>query len=124
MTNEQISLLLDLFAQIYNATEPIGVSDSALDAWWKTLAARIDAVNSLVEKEENKNRLRELAENARKVMPDIIDWIARVDRALERRPDRGQLVEIIRKGLDEGRHGLLRQIKDELKQVISDELAR
>jgi len=122
MTQEQISMLLDLFAQIYNATEPEGVSDEEIDGWWQTLAAKLDAVNALIAKQENKERLLQTAENARRVMRDIVDWMNKVSRALERNPNVSELLQIIRKGLDEGRQGMLRQLKEELKQIIVEEL--
>ena len=122
MTQEQISMLLDLFAQIYNATEPTGVTDDELDGWWQTLAAKLDAVNALIAKQENKERLLQTTENARRVMRDIVDWMNKVSRALERNPNVSELLQIIRKGLDEGRQGMLRQLKEELKQIIADEL--
>jgi hypothetical protein len=52
-----------------------------------------------------------------------VSWMREVDNALSRNPRRAELLQIIRRGLDEGRKGMLARMKEDIKQAIAQELS-
>jgi hypothetical protein len=59
VTNEQIQLLLELFAQVYNADEPDTEDDASLDSWWETVATKLEAIAAICRRQETRDRIRE-----------------------------------------------------------------
>jgi hypothetical protein len=123
VTDEEVQLLLELFAQIYNAGEPTTVDDANLDSWWETVATKLEAIVAICKKQETKDRMREHINYARRIIKDTVSWMREVDNALPRNPKKAELVRIIRRGLDEGRKGMLARMKEDIKQAIAQELS-
>jgi hypothetical protein len=123
VTNEEVQLLLELFAQIYNAVEPTNVDDTNLDSWWETIATKLEAIAAICKKQETKDRMQEHINYARRIIKDTVSWMREADNALSRNPKRSELIQIIRKGLDEGRKGMLARMKEDIKQAIAQELS-
>jgi hypothetical protein len=123
VTDEEIQLLLELFAQIYNAGEPTTVDDANLDSWWETVATKLEAIVAICKKQETKDRMREHINYARRIIKDTVSWMREVDNALPRSPKKAELVQIIRRGLDEGRKGMLARMKEDIKRAIAQELS-
>jgi hypothetical protein len=123
VTNEEVQLLLELFAQIYNAVEPTDVDDTNLDSWWETIATKLEAISAICKKQATKNRMQEHINYARRVIKDTVSWMREVDNALSRNPRKAELVRIVRRGLDEGRRGMLARMKEDIKQAIARELS-
>jgi hypothetical protein len=123
VTDEEIQLLLELFAQIYNAGEPTTVDDANLDSWWETVATKLEAIVAICKKQETKDRMREHINYARRIIKDTVSWMREVDNALPRNPKKAELVQIIRRGLDEGRKGMLARMKEDIKRAIAQELS-
>ena len=123
MTDEQVQLLLELFAQVYNSDEPTTVNDVGLDSWWETVATKLEAIVAICKKQETKDRMREHINYARRIIKDTVSWMREVDNALSRNPRRAELLQIIRRGLDEGRKGMLARMKEDIKQAIAQELS-
>jgi hypothetical protein len=123
VTDEEIQLLLELFAQIYNAGEPTTVDDDNLDSWWETVATKLEAIVAICKKQETKDRMREHINYARRIIKDTVSWMREVDNALPRNPKKAELVQIIRRGLDEGRKGMLARMKEDIKRAIAQELS-
>jgi hypothetical protein len=123
VTNEEVQLLLELLAQIYNAVEPTNVDDTNLDSWWETIATKLEAIAAICKKQKTKDRMQEHINYARRIIKDTVSWMREVDNALSRNPKRSELIQIIRKGLDEGRKGMLARMKEDIKQAIALELS-
>ena len=123
MTDEQVQLLLELFAQVYNASEPTTFDDAGLDSWWETVATKLEAIAAICKKQETKVRMQEHINYARRIIKDTVSWMREVDNALSRNPRRAELLQIIRRGLDEGRKGMLGRMKEDIKQAIAQELS-
>lgn len=123
MTDERVQLLLELFAQIYNANEPTTVDDAGLDSWWEIVATKLEAIVAICKNQKTKDRIQGHINYARRIIKDTVSWMREVDNALSRNPKKAELMQIIRRGLDEGRRGMLARMKEEVKQAIVRELS-
>jgi benzoyl-CoA reductase/2-hydroxyglutaryl-CoA dehydratase subunit BcrC/BadD/HgdB len=123
VTNEEVQLLLELFAQVYNADEPTTVDDASLDSWWETVATKLEAIAAICKKRETKDRMREHINYARRIIKDTVSWMREVGNSLSRNPRKAELAQIVRRGLDEGRKGMLARMKEDIKQAIAQELS-
>jgi hypothetical protein len=123
VTDEQVQLLLELFAQVYNADEPTTVDDDGLDSWWETVATKLEAIVAICKKQETKDRMQGHIDYARRIIKDTVSWMREVDNALSRNPKKAELTQIIRRGLDEGRKGMLARMKEDIKRALAQELS-
>lgn len=122
MTRSEVEFVLNLYNQIMNASES-GTTNQEKDIWWTDLGSKIELLSNVLKKESNKQRLSWWAQKCKRMMKDTISWLNQVDQALSRNPNRGALLQQIREALSQGRQGDLRALKNDIHEIIVNELS-